>query len=220
MLFVCLPWLLHFAQTPLARRASQTRNGPTTLMPSLTALTTWKTPCGSGIEATACDLTPWPRCGSFSQKPAFLRLKIHLTCSISRSRIGRVFFGTASYSMPLPLPLHEAAQHRVHTALPAAPGALVKLEHIGVEAHGDLTLVLLRALHKPGRRLGTARPVAGNPFPCEVACHIGGQFLLGFGGDLGPIGSVLAARFHRGQLLSRIPDDIALFPHLSPSALK
>jgi hypothetical protein len=68
----------------------------------------------------------------------------------------------------------KATQHGVHSALPAATGALEKLQHVRVKAHGDVPLV------SPGRRIGAGYPIGGNPVPRGIASHICRKFLLGW----------------------------------------
>jgi len=94
--------------------------------------------------------------------------------------------------MTMPLALHEAVQHGIHAALPAATAALEKLQCVGVKAHGHLTLILGRSAHQPSRRTGAAYPIGGNPVPNGIARHVRREFLFSLAGNRGPIGPVFA----------------------------
>ena len=47
--------------------------------------------------------------------------------------------------------------------------------------------VFFRPPHEPDRRVGTAHPIGGNPFPRGIACHVRRKLFFGLGGDRRPI---------------------------------
>src|SRR4051794_34555242 len=110
-------------------------------------------------------------------------------------------------SAAMPPTFDETAQHCVHATLPSPSPALEECEYVSIEAHGDLKLVFRWSLHEVGRCVCAAHPIGGHPVPCRIACHVGGQLLFGFCANGFPIRSVLAAGFHRGELLIRVFHD-------------
>ena len=89
-------------------------------------------------------------------------------------------------SMTMPLPIHKAAQHGVHAALPAATGALEELEHVRVKAHRDLALILSWPPHQLVAASARLTQSPGTPCPGGIVRHVRREFVLGLGGDRRP----------------------------------